>query len=106
MVDSNFRRGNSRQQCSKSIFVKAVVANDWPAVLFAKNLVFTSDGIETGRKTTLASFRRVHLGKHRKLHAEIGRCIPASPMAILSHFPDHHQPSQRVADDRPFVWAI
>jgi len=56
---------------------KPVVTNDWPAVPFAKFLVFT-DGIETGRKnTTLASFHRLRLAKHRKLHAETGRCIPA-----------------------------
>ena len=80
-------------------FCKAVVTNDWPAVLFAKLLVFTSDGIETGRKTTLASFHRVHLAKHRKLHAETGRCIAARRMVILSHFPNRYQASQRVADD-------
>jgi hypothetical protein len=46
-------------------------------VPFAKTPVFASDGIQTGRKTTLASFHRVHLAKHRKLHAETGRCVTA-----------------------------
>jgi hypothetical protein len=58
-------------------FCKLVVTNYWPAVLFAKTPVFTFDGIETGRKTTLASFHRVHLAKHRKLDAETGRRVLA-----------------------------
>ena len=47
---------------------KFVVTNDRPAVLFAETLVFTFDTIETGRKTTLTFFHRVHLAKHRKLY--------------------------------------
>jgi hypothetical protein len=58
-------------------FCKAVVTNDWPAVLFAETPVFTFDAVETGRKTTLAFFHRVHLAKHRNLRVETGQCIPA-----------------------------
>src|SRR5262249_4202402 len=65
-------------------FCKPVVANDWPAVPVAKNLVFAFNGIKTWWKTGLVAFHRADLAKHYRDAPGNGWWIPAYLMAILS----------------------
>src|SRR5262249_24466549 len=71
-------------------FSKPVVANDWPAVPVAKNLVFAFNGIKAWWKTGLVVFHRADLAK---THSETSWCIPAYRMTTSPHIRCGSHPS-------------